>query len=154
MRSLSFALVLVVALTGCQPHKADGSAAPELTVSDAVIRLAAVEGRPGAAYFTLHGGTAPDRLVAVTSPKVATIELHENRMEGGMMSMKPLTGADILANQALAFKPGGNHAMLFGVDPVIRPGDRVPLHFIFQSGTARDTEALAIAAGDAMPDAH
>jgi Uncharacterized protein conserved in bacteria len=144
-----FALAALALLAGCKQQSA---AEPDtLEVSDAVIRLAAVEGRPSSAYFTLHGGKTADRLESVSSPKAATIELHESKMEAGMMSMQPLTGIDVPAGDEVAFKPGGNHAMLFGLDPAVKPGGTVTLHFKFQSGATVDAEAKAVAAGDDMP---
>lgn len=154
MKRPIFALTLLTVLAACSRQSA-GPAKPEaLSVSDAVIRLAAVEGRPSAGYFTLHGGKTADRLTAVSSPKAATIELHETKMKGGMMSMLPLTGVDIPAGGEVMFKPGGNHAMVFGIDPAVTAGTSVPLHFTFQSGASLDADAQAVAMGDDMPMEH
>lgn len=151
MNRLTLAFAALTILAGCNQHKEEDVVPTKIAVSDAMIRLPAVEGRPGAAYFTIHGGPAPDRLVAVTSARVATIELHESKMENGMMSMAPLTGVDVSAGGEVVFKPGGNHAMLFGIDPAVKLGDALTLHFSFQSGAKVDAEAKAVAAGDAMP---
>jgi periplasmic copper chaperone A len=150
MKPTIFVLFTMALLTACGKSP-EAPKAPELSVSDAVVRIAPIKGRPSAAYFTLHGGVTADRLVAVSSPKAATIELHENRMEGGMMSMQPLTGIDLPARGEIAFQPGGNHAMMFGLDPAVKAGDTLSLHFTFQSGAKVDAEAKAISAGDTMP---
>jgi copper(I)-binding protein len=144
------ALALLTMLAACKAQQSP-PAPQALSVTDAVVRLAPVEGRPAAGYFTLHGGKAPDRLESVSSPKAATIELHESKMQGGMMSMTPLTGIDVPAGGEVAFKSGGNHAMLFGVDPAVKPGGTIPLRLTFQSGATLDTEAKTIATGDDMP---
>lgn len=146
-----FALVALTMLAACQQKEETSAPAAEVRVTDAVVRLAPVDGRPSAAYFTIHGGKTPDRLEAVTSPKTATIDLHESKMEGGVMSMSPLTGVDVPAAGEAVFKPGGNHAMLFGMDPTVKAGGTVPLTFTFQSGKKIEVEAKAIAAGDEMP---
>lgn len=137
-------------MTGCQsqPEQADA------TVRDAWIRLSPVEGRPAAAYFTVAGGRQPDRLVAITSEKIATIELHESMSAGGMMSMRKLDGVAIPAGGTIAFTPGANHAMLFGVDPTIQPNTDVALQFRFASGLSVRATARAVAAGGDTPDAH
>jgi len=145
------ALTALLTLAACQKNEAAPAPAAEVSVTDAIIRLAPIEGRPSAAYFTLHGGKVPDRLEAVTSPRAATIDLHESKMQGGMMSMSPLTGVDVPVGGSVAFKPGGNHAMLFGMDPAVKAGASVPLTFAFQSGKKIEVEAKAIAAGDEMP---
>ena len=59
IRPAIFATLLAVA--GCAQQ-------PDSAVSDGMVRLPAVEGSPGAAYFTLHGGDAGRTLVTVESP--------------------------------------------------------------------------------------
>jgi copper(I)-binding protein len=145
------ALALLTILAACKGGQTAPAKPETLSVTDAVVRLAPVEGRPAAGYFTIHGGQAADRLESVTSPKAATVELHENKMQDGMMSMTPLTGVDVPASGEVEFKPGGNHAMLFGLDPAVKPGTTITLRLSFQSGAALDTEAKAIATGDDMP---
>lgn len=140
----------LLALAGCQSEPGPEQAA----VRDAWVRIAAVDGRPAAAYFNLDGGRAPDRLVAVTSDKVATIELHEGGMAGGMATMRPMAGVDVPAGGTVAFVPGGNHAMLFGVDPSIKADGTLPLRFRFGSGLTVAVQAHVVAAGGAAPDAH
>ena len=83
--SFGIALAAAALLAGCHAHAPDGPVA-----SDAWVRLAAVPGRPAAAYFKLRGGAAADRLVAVASPAATRAELHEGGMEGSMMTMRPL----------------------------------------------------------------
>ena len=53
-----------VFLAGCDT----APKAPEVAVKEAWVRLPAVVGRPGAAYFTLEGNVTPMKLVSVTSP--------------------------------------------------------------------------------------
>ena len=145
MKRLVPALLLVLA----------GCAKPAPTapgIDGAWVRLAAVPGRPGAAYFTLHGGPVATRLVKVESERVATIELHES-MKGmsGMMSMRPLAGVDLPAGGTVAFAPGGNHAMLLGIRPEVKPGDTLPLAFRLADGNRLVASAKVIGAGDEPP---
>ncbi|MET0270400.1 MAG: copper chaperone PCu(A)C, partial [Sphingomonas sp.] len=115
-------------------------------------RLSPVPDRPGALYFTLTGTDAPDRLIAIESALVQRIELHES-MGGmhGMGGMKPLAGVDVPPRGSVLFQPGGRHAMLFGVDPAIRPGTAIPLRFRYASGKAAESEAKTVAAGQDAP---
>lgn len=150
-----FTLALLASLAACTGKQGASEKPEALRVTDVVVRIAPVEGRPSAAYFTIHGGKMSDRLTVVSSTKAATIELHENGMQDGMMNMKPITGADVPAGGETAFKPGGNHAMVFGLDPTVKPGTTMPLHFTFQSGATLDADATTLAAGDDMPmDMH
>lgn len=144
------ALALLASLATCKQQESMKASPETLSITDAVVRLAPIESRPAAAYFTIHGGRTPDRLTAVSSSKATSIELHESSMQGGMMSMKPIAGTAIPAGGQVAFKPGGNHGMVFGLDPAVKPGTSIPLHFTFQSGAAIDVDAKALAAGDDM----
>ena len=54
----------------------------------------------------------------------------------------------------VTFSNGGSHAMIFGIDPTVKPGDPLPLHFAFQSGAAIDVDAHTIGAADEMPMEH
>lgn len=147
MRMLALPLLAVVA--ACSPEPA-----AELTVADAWVRLPAVPGRPGAAYMTLTGGPQPARLTAIASPQIATIELHEtvgDHGAGGMMAMRPVPAIDVPARGRVALAPGGLHAMLFGLPPALRPGDRLPLTLRFADGKTLAVDAAAVAAGASAP---
>ena len=139
----------LLALAACSPSAPKPTTAE---VSDVWVRLSPVTGRPAAAYFTVTGGSQPDRLTTVTSSKVVRIELHEGGMSGTMATMKPIAGAYVPAKAEVKFAPGGNHAMLFDVDPAVTPGTPIPIAFSFQSGLTVETEAKTVAAGD--PGGH
>ncbi len=125
--------------------------ATELNVTSAWVRLPAVGGRPGAAYFTMQGGAKAERLTRVDSPSAERAELHEGGMMDGMMTMRPMAGVDVPAGGSVAFAPGGNHAMLFGINPALRSGGTLPLRFHFASGATRTADAKIVAAGDLAP---
>lgn len=138
-------IVAVASLSACQPAetKADG----------AWVRLPAVSGQPGAAYFTVQGGKQADTLVAVAAPFALRAEMHES-MKGdhGMMSMAPVKDIAVPAGGAVAFAPGGRHVMLFSVGPNVKPGDTVPLILSFASGKKIEAPAKVVGAGDPAPN--
>jgi len=141
------ALALSLLLAAC-----GGAASPDPVVSDAWVRLPAVPGRPGAAYFTVAGGTEASRLVAVESPAAGRIELHRMAMQGRAMTMQRLDGAAVPAGQRVRFAPGGDHGMVFDVAPTLKAGDSVRLDFRFERGTAVSAQARVVAAGDDAPE--
>jgi len=145
-RFLMMLPLTAVALAACQP-----AARQDVSVDDAWVRLPPVAGRPGAAYFTIHGGAKADRLVGIDTSKAARVELHESGMENGMMTMRAIAGADVPAGGEVRFAPGGNHAMLFDVAADVKPGGEMPLTFRFASGRTVEVSARAQAAGDAAP---
>lgn len=124
----------------------------EPKVTQAWVRLPAVAGQPAAAYFTIQGGRHDEKLVRLESALAAKTEMHES-MKGmqGMTSMAPLMEVDVPAGGTVAFKPGGNHAMLIGLDPAVKPGTAVPIRFGFADGTTAEAEAKSVGAGEDAP---
>jgi copper(I)-binding protein len=70
------------------------------------------------------GGAA---LVGVTSPAADAAEIHEMRLEGGVMKMRAVPRIDLSAGKTVTLKPGGYHIMLMGLKQQLKAGDRVPL---------------------------
>jgi copper(I)-binding protein len=137
-------LAALLLAAGCH----DKHAAPGVT--RAWVRLPAVAGQPGAAYFTVEGGRAATRLTRIESALVLHIEMHESISGMGMATMKPLAGVDVPAGASVVFAPGGRHAMLFGIEAAVKPGTAIPLRFGFADGTTAEAEAKTVAAaGDA-----
>lgn len=139
--ALLLAPLLAPLLTSC-------AADPETRIAEGWVRLPAVAGNPGAAYFTLHGGPVDDRLIGVTSAVAVRAELHETVEENGVSSMAMLNAVDVPAGSEIRFEPGGKHVMLFRINPGITPGKTVPMIFTFQSGLRIQYDAPARAAGD------
>ena len=142
MRRLRASSILAaLALVGCQ----DGG--PRVTVEDAVVTLPAVSGRPGAAYFRLETNRDGTRLTDVASAKAGRVELHER-------GMRPAAGFDFTPAQPLLFEPGGRHAMLFDLDPSLRPGANIALTFSFEGAPPVTAEAEVRAPGDTGHEGH
>jgi len=137
-------IVAVVTLSACQPA--------ETKADDAWVRLPAVAGQPGAAYFSIRGGAQPDTLVAVSAPFALRAEMHES-MKGdhGMMSMAPARDIPVPAGTTITFAPGGKHVMLFSVGPNVKAGDTVPVTLSFASGRKIEAPAKVVGAGDPAP---
>ena len=139
-------LVLLV-LGGCHP-------ADRLRATHAWVRLAAVPGNPAAAYLTLQGGPDATRLVSVDSEAAGSSELHQSMKTGpggAMTGMQRLDGLDLPAHGALVFAPAGNHVMLFGVSPAVKPGGHMTLALRFAKGQPLQVDAIVVGAGDAAP---
>ncbi len=91
---------------------------------------------PGAAvgggYLTIrNNGPAGDRLVGVSSPVSARVEMHEMKMDKDIMRMREVKGVDVPAKGTVEFKPGGYHLMFIELKAPLKQGDKVPvtLHF-------------------------
>ena len=115
-------LALLLAFPACRSEP--GAEAPR--VEKAWVRLPAVPGRPGAAYFVIRGGARETRLVRISSPEAERIEMHGP----GMTALAPPT---VPSGGELVFAPGGNHAMLYGLGADLRPMSLITLKFHFNS---------------------
>lgn len=135
MRKTLLIAATLLSLSACQKRE------PIQKVTNVWIRLGAVETAPAAAYFNVYGGKTADRLLQVSSEVNTKTELHESMTMGDMASMKPTGPVDIPAGGKIEFKPGGRHAMLFGMNPAIKPGNTVRLTFTFASGTEIQVDA-------------
>ncbi len=119
------------------------------SASNAWVRLPAATGRPGAGYMVITGGAEADALVGASSPAAQRIEIHSMVMDGGVMRMRAEPAIAIPAGQSVEFRPGGHHLMLFGLDPALKPGERIPITLTFRSGATASISAQARAAGRA-----
>lgn len=104
----------------------------------------------GAAYMTLvNKGTAPDRLLSVSTPAARKAEIHTHTMEGGMMKMRPLDHIDIEPGEPSVLQPGGTHVMLIGLKEPLVEGKSFPLTLNFERAGAVEVTVI-IAEPDGM----
>ncbi|MFC7537353.1 copper chaperone PCu(A)C [Sphingomonas sp. GCM10030256] len=86
-----------------------------------------------AAYLSIHNAAAAgDRLVAVSTPAASKATIHQTRLAGGNVQMRPLPSLEIAPGRAVAMKPGGMHLMLTGLKAPLRAGRQLPLTLRFQ----------------------
>ena len=140
-------LAAAAALAGCHRPPPDGT----VRVDNVWVRLPAVKNRPGSAYFRMEAGSEGTRLAGVSTPAARWIELHETQMKGQLAKMKRRKEIEFPSRGELVFEPGGRHAMLFGISPEVKPGDRIPLTFSFNVAPPITVEAEVRAAGDEAP---
>src|ERR1700742_3585570 len=150
MKKLVPMLIAFLPLASCAPSRS-GEEAEMPTIEKVWIRRPALSGRPGAAYFTFHGGGENARLTGVFSRAARRIELHDGRMEGGVMRMTPLREIEIPTGETVVFEPGGRHAMLFEMSDTVLTESRPTLVFRFSNGRNVNGEAFVLAPNDPPP---
>ncbi len=92
-----------------------------------------IPNRPAAIYMLIHNhGDTDDRLIGASSPRARKIELHKSEMKNGMMTMTPVEGIDVPAEEAVELKPRGYHMMAFGITPPLKVGESLPLVLRFE----------------------
>lgn len=127
MRAPLLALMLLLS--------AGRASAGGLEVRDAWIREAPPTAAVLAGYAELaNGGDAPLRVVGASSAGFRAVELHEMRMDEGVMRMRALESVVVPAHGSVRLAPGGDHLML--LDPVrpLAAGARVGVSFEVEGG--------------------
>jgi copper(I)-binding protein len=151
------ACALALASCGEKPAGQPATAEPALTsvagivLSDARLQLPVVQGRPGVAYFTIGQTSGAARTVAAVSVEmVGKTEMHQTMTGGSMSSMKPLKTVALGPGTTVKFEPGGNHVMLFDLDPKLRFQDSVKLTVELDDGSKAEAKASVTTAGDGL----
>ena len=78
----------------------------------------------GGGYMKItNTGTAPDRLVGGTTDISRRFEVHEMKMEDGVMKMRPVAnGLEIKPGQTVSLDPSGYHVMFVGLNEQLMQG--------------------------------
>jgi len=104
--------------------------------------------------ITNRGGSA-DRLIAVSSPVAAIGEIHEMKVEDGIMTMRPLDdGLAIPPNGTVALEPGGYHIMLIDLKEPLVEGAEVPVTLTFETAGSIETVLHIAPIGARAPHAE
>lgn len=129
--------------------------AGDVGVAGAWVRGTVAAQKATGAFMTL---TAPAdaRLVGASSPVAGVVEVHEMKMEGDLMKMRPIGALSLPAGQPVELKPGGYHIMLMDLKAPLSEGEQVPLTLKFEGAdgvsTTQTIEApvKALASGGSM----
>jgi len=122
-----------------------------ISVENAWARATSASAQAGAAYVTIIGHGASDRLIGVSTPVAAEAVLHETIQDGDVMKMQPVDGLDIPANASVKLAPGGYHIMLMHLRQPLKRGDSFPLSLRFQNAGTIETKVTVQAPGAGAP---
>ena len=156
MTRTSLLAVTLLTLAACNQGGGAGSGeTATVQVAGAICRPTPVGRQMTGCYLTMTAPAA-DRLVSASSPDANLVQIHESRIESGMMMMQELReGLPLPAGEAVALAPGGNHLMLLGVKEPLVAGDTVALTLTFEASPAVEVTATvgqpAPAASSAQP---
>ena len=133
------ALLFAVAVTAAP------LAAAQVAVTDPWVR-GTVTGQKATGAFMQLKSAADAALVAAASPVAKIVEIHEMKMEGGMMKMNAVDKLALPAGKAVDLKPGGYHVMLMDLVKPLKEGDIVPLQLTFEdkAGKKQTVEVKAV----------
>lgn len=105
----------------------------------------------GAAYAVIRNKGQADRLLKVTTPVSARVEVHKTTQVDGRMQMRPVTTLDLPAGGNLTFGPGGLHLMLVDLKQPLQAGTQVPLTFVFEKTGPIAVQAAVAPIGSTLP---
>jgi copper(I)-binding protein len=113
--------------------------AQTVEVKDAWVRTT-VAGQKATGAFMNISARDGAQLVGVSSPVAGVTEVHEMKMEGEIMKMRPVPILDIPAGKTLALKPGGYHVMLLDLKVPLAKGGSVPLTLVFKDARGAESK--------------
>jgi len=136
--------VALALLAGLAPR----AQTPAVVAQDAWVRQPAAGRDVTAAYLVVENhGPAARAIVGASSDAAATLELHEMKIENGMMRMSPVDRIDVPAGGRAELKPGGFHIMIFGVKKPLEPGTTLPITLKLDDGSTLPVRATVRKAG-------
>ena len=93
-------------------------------------------------------GTTPDRLTGGSAEIARRFEIHEMRMDGGVMKMRELAnGLEIPAGATVELKPGSYHVMMLGLSKGTTKGEKMKASLSFEKAGKIDIEFQVEAVG-------
>ena len=110
----------------------------QVAVTDAWVR-GTVTGQKGTGAFMQLKSPTDTALVAVSSPAAKIAEIHEMKLEGGVMRMNAMDKLALPAGKAVELKPGSYHVMLMELAKPLNEGDAVSLQLTFEDKAGRKT---------------
>jgi copper(I)-binding protein len=134
------------------------SRAQEFQIGSITVERPWTRATPGGAkvaggYLTVvNKGTAADRLLGATFARAGRAEIHEMKMEGGVMQMRPVpNGVEVKAGQTVKLEPNGYHMMFMDLKEPLKQGEKVKGQLRFEKAGTLDVEYSVEALGAQGP---
>ncbi len=111
----------------------------EVKVQDAWVRATVPQQKSTGAFMQITS-TEATTLVGVRSSAAPVAEVHEMKMDDGVMKMRKVEpGISIQPGKTLELTPGGYHVMLMDLPGAITAGSNVPLTLIFKDAAGKES---------------
>ena len=118
----------------------------QVVVDKPWVRTTVAQQTTSGAFMTItskQGG----KLVSASSPIATSVEVHEMKMDGDMMRMRPVEALPLPAGKPVELKAGAFHMMLMGLKAPVKAGDVVPIKLVVEDAKGRretvDVSAIA-----------
>ena len=138
LAGLAFAALAVPAV----PAAAHGYKVGSLSIHHPWTRATAPGAKVAGGFLEItNEGKEADKLIGGTFVGSARFELHEMKVENGVMSMRPVAaGLEIPAGGKLTLKPGSYHVMFMDLKSSLSEGERVAGTLVFEKAGKVDIE--------------
>jgi copper(I)-binding protein len=97
-----------------------------IVVKDIYVRAVPPNLQNSASFMKIMNTTNKDiYLTGAKSSGAKTLELHEHKMNNGMIVMREVKSIKVPAKGMVELKPGGFHVMLIGLNKIFKKGDNI-----------------------------
>jgi periplasmic copper chaperone A len=103
----------------------------QTTVKEPWVRGTVPQQKASGAFMQITSAQG-GKLLSASSPVAGVVEVHEMKMDGGVMKMAAVPSLELPAGKAVELKPGGYHVMLMDLKQQLKAGDTVPLTLVVE----------------------
>ena len=140
--------LLLLAAVGTAPAWA------QVKVENAWAR-ATVQGQKATGAFMKLTAPQATQLVAVSTPVAGVSEIHEMKMDNGVMKMRAMPVLQLPANQAVELQPGGYHLMLMDLKAPLAKDGSIALTLTFKDAKGQvSKQQVNVPVTTGMPQGH
>ena len=123
-------VVAAIALLAC------AAAHAQVTVDKPWVRTTVAQQTTTGAFMTITSAQG-GKLVSASSPIAASVEVHEMKMEGDVMKMRPVDALPLPAGKPVDLKSGSYHIMMMGLKAPVKAGDVVPIKLVVEDAKGK-----------------
>lgn len=117
---------------------ATAAIASDLEIKSPWVR-GTVAGQKATGAFMELSSPSGAAIVGASSPVAGVTEVHEMKMDGGVMKMRAVQRLDIAAGKPVSLAPGGYHVMLMDLAQPLKEGEKVTLTLTFADKAGKKT---------------
>ena len=153
MTRITFIIAAVFAALAASPALAHDYTVGGLKIDHPWARATPKGASVGGGYMKItNNGSEPDRLIGGSTDIAKSFEVHEMKMEGGVMKMRPVAGGiEIKPGETVAFDPSGYHVMFVGLKDQLKQGSRFKATLDFAKAGKIDVDFVVEGIGAKAP---
>ncbi len=108
----------------------------QVTVDKPWVRTTVAQQTVTGAFMTITSAQG-GKLVSASSPIATSVEVHEMKMVGDVMKMRPVDALPLPAGKPVELKAGAYHMMLMGLKAPVKFGDVVPITLVIEDAAGK-----------------